>query len=356
MNTSMSARSGNIMVFAVTGGGLALAHKLQGRLDGVEAVPPHELKAGGLKAKAKKAFKASKALVFISACGIAVRTIAPLLKGKHLDPAVIVIDERGRFVISLVSGHLGGANRLTEKMAEILGAVPVITTATDLYGLPCAEDIAQKFECAIENTGLIKLVNSAILAGSKVFVIDENPLRRKAVKKEFKGAAFRFRAGFPEKHDRDSSFVLISSSLNPIPKKLSERTLVLRPKEIAVGVGCRRGVSKKEIACSIRGALEDAGLSPLSIKGLASIDIKNNEKGLISCGREFGVELRFYGKGDLEKVRFPSAVSGKVLEVTGVGCVCEPAALLLSGAKKLCLKKVKTEKVTIAAALAPFIS
>src|SRR3989337_1327794 len=117
------------------------------------------------------------------ASGIVVRSIAPFLKNKAEDPAVVVVDEKGRYVISLLSGHLGGANKLAEDIAKIIGAKPVITTATDVNNLPCIEDIAEKFHLAIEDVKKIKVVNSAIVNGRNAVIVDENIKRLSAIKK-----------------------------------------------------------------------------------------------------------------------------------------------------------------------------
>ncbi|MBI5234425.1 MAG: hypothetical protein HY880_08735, partial [Deltaproteobacteria bacterium] len=201
-----------LAIFALTQRGLALARRLKRSSGGTTIHAPQGLKNGKLKDKVRAAFKDSNGIVFVSAVGIAVRIIAPLLRSKATDPAIVVMDETGRFAISLVSGHLGGANELTKKLARIAGARPVITTATDLYSLPSIEAIAKKFNLAIEDMKRIKHVNSAIINNKKVFVNDGNAKRLALMKKAFPRGAFEFRKTLPRRADKGSALVVVSTA------------------------------------------------------------------------------------------------------------------------------------------------
>lgn len=340
---------GKTIVFALTERGLPLAEKIARSFGTVDVFEPRALVSGGLKKEVSRAFKDAGALIFISAVGIAVRCVAPLLKGKHTDPAVVVVDERGKFAISLLSGHMGGANALAEKVAKATGAAPVITTATDIWGLPSVEDLAKRFSLVIEDPKKIKAVNSAILAHGKVFVIDDSPRRRAEVTKMFKGV-FTCRKTFPESLGLKDACVLVSSMVEAIPSSCAKRTLVLRPRDIAVGVGCGKGVSKALIKKALIEAFAQAGLSALSVKNFATIDIKKNEKGLKALAMELDAPIETYGAKELNRVKCPSKPSSAVMKATGAYAVAEPAALISSGAKRLCLKKTKIGHVTIAAA------
>lgn len=343
-----------ITVFAVTERGLELSGRLLKALEGVTVVPPRELKGGGLKKKAATAFRGSSALVFISAMGIAVRAIAPHIKGKRLDPAVVVVDERARFSISLLSGHAGGANRLAEKIAGALGSTPVITTATDLWGLPCAEYMAGEFSLAIENPGMIKAVNSAVLNGKAVHIVDADASRLGGLRDRFGEESFRYGPGMPARLGEGEAVVLISGGREKVPKGCGLSTLVLRPRELVAGIGCCRGVAKKDLKKALALALRKAGFSMRSIRGFATIDIKKGEKGLEALAEELGVGIEYYGSERLNRVKSPSPPSRFVEEITGTGGVAEPAALLASGARELCLRKMKCGRVTVALARAPF--
>ena len=347
-----SARGEGIVIFPVTERGYGVALKLIPFFEGARAHAPQGLRRGGLARKVKDAFGRGSGLVFIGAAGIAVRMIAPHIKGKDVDPAVVVVDDGARFAISLLSGHLGGANALAKEIARAIGAVAVVTTATDTAGLPCAEDIAHRFHLAIENPGKIKAVNSAILRGGPVTVYDEDPKRLAAVKKAFSGAGvFRFeRAG--KDMAAAGACVVISSAARTGYKG----ALVLRPREFVVGVGCIKGVSEAEVEKACKGVFSRGALSLLSIRNLATIDIKRREKGITGYAEKIGAGVVFYGKEELLGVHPPSGPSSAVFESTGAFGVSEPAALLSSGAKRLWIKKVKAGMVTIAVAKAPFIS
>lgn len=336
-------------VFALTERGLALSEKIAGAVEGAEVFAPGQLVDGGLRQKAQRAFNTKGALVFISAVGIAVRCCAPLLRGKQTDPAVVVVDERGRFAVSLLSGHLGGANRLAKRIASAIGAAAVITTATDLWGLPSVEDLAERLSLSIEDPGLIKAVNSAILEGRRVVVADRDLSRRKAVREDFLGV-FACRASLPEKLAPGEAAVLVTSRLIELPKALARRTLVLRPRDIVAGIGCGRGASKAEIKDALETAFRKAGLSTLSIARIATIDLKKNERGLVALAKELSVPVETWAAERLRAVRCPSGPSKAALAATGAGAISEPAALLSSGARRLCLKKTKKGRVTIAAA------
>lgn len=339
-------------VFALTERGLKLSDRIAGALGASVVYEPPVLADGGLKKEVRRAFSRMGALVFISAAGIAIRCVAPLLKGKHKDPAVVVVDERGRFAVSLLSGHMGGANRLASKIARTIGATPVITTATDIWGLPSVEELAERLSLAIEDPKRIKAVNSAILEGRRVFVADRNAKRVKRIKGAFKGV-FTCCGTMPKRLGEREAALLITSRLVVLPAGILERTLLLRPKEIVAGIGCGKGVPKAEIKKALTQAFTGAGLSTLSIKTIATIDIKKNERGLNALAKEMGVPVEAYCAVELERVKYPSRPSKTVLQATGSGAVAEPAALISSGAQKPCLKKTKIGRVTIAAAFLP---
>lgn len=350
------AESKMMAVLCVTTRGLKVAKGIAKAFRGAKISSPVEIKAKGIRRAAAEAFRSYPAVVFISAAGIAVRAIAPLVKAKDIDPAIVVVDEKGRFSISLLSGHLGGANAIATGIAEAIGAEPVITTATDIWGLPCAEDISREFCFHIEDPKKIKAVNSAILQGRSVHVVDGNSDRLKAMKTRFGQRPFAFRMRLPKKLKSGEAVVLITSATERLSKDMSSRVLVMRPKDVVAGIGCRRGASKEEIKKALLKALRVSSLAPGSLKCLATIDIKKDEKGISALAGDLGLEIRYYGAGRLKKAGCESAPSKFVEKTTGAGGVAEPAALLASGAERLCLKKIKSPRVTVALALAPFTS
>lgn len=285
-----------IAIAAFSERGVLLAQKISRSLDGeVWAPEKYARKAvspmtGGLSGWASEAFGAYDALIFVSACGIAVRAIAPVVDSKAEDPAVIVLDEMGRNVISLLSGHLGGANDLALKVAQLVGGRPVITTATDVSGLVAADDWARKNDCSVENVSAIKEISSEVLNSGRVGV---------AVTEE------------------------ILSPPWPV-------TLWLRPKNLVLGVGCKRGTDTKAMAENAKEFLEESGVSPLSLSAVASIDVKSGENAIISLAKSYGVPYLTYSADELKGTEGTFSYSDRVEREVGVGNVCERAAVLAS--------------------------
>lgn len=344
-------------VFAVTGRGLEAARRIAGAMDGVTVYGPSEVKERGIAKLVERAFDEFGALVFVCASGIAVRSVAPLLTSKDRDPAVVVVDEAARYAISLVSGHLGGANRLARELGSILGAEPVVTTATDAMGLPCVEDIMERFSLRADDVSRIKAVNSAILCGGPVAVVDGDDERSEAMREAFGDCGVFIFGPTPTLFRDLGACVLITPADPPgLPEGLEDRTLVLRPAEFVLGVGCRRGVTVGEVETAVDTALEEAGISPKSVRNLASIDIKSNETGLVEFARGRGLNIRFYSALELERVAPPSGSSPVVMDAAGTGAVSEPAALLSAGSLRLWRNKKAYGKVTVAVAKAQSLS
>ena len=325
-------------LFAYSKKGLDTAKKAAACIDGeAELFTVERLAGDGAKPIPKPSsafygekFTASEALVFVSSCGIAVRSIAPFIKSKITDPAVVVIDETGRFVISLLSGHIGGANVLAERIANALGAVPVITTATDANGRFSVDAWAKTHGFAISDMNAAKAVSAAILEGD-IPINSDFPIIGKLPGGLIRGEG---ETGVYITYKADEPF---------------KTTLRLIPKCVVLGIGCRRGTPKEAIAEAVRHALNKNGIDPRSVKCAASIDLKKDETGLIEYCRENVLPLSFHTAEELKTVPGEFTASDFVKEITGVDCVCERAALF--GADKLIIKKTALEGVTVAAAL-----
>jgi cobalt-precorrin 5A hydrolase len=286
--------------------------------------------------------------VFITAAGIAVRAIAPHLRSKGLDPAVVSLDQKGRHVVSLVSGHLGGANRLARNVAELTGGVAVITTATDSEGFLSFDLLAEERGLVIANLEAVKAVNMALLKGESVQVFDpqnrlglqERPLPGARVRQLLKETEWQ--------HGRPGLWVTWKSQ-DP-----EEMQLVLHPRSLIGGVGCNRGTGKGEILEHLIATFRAHGLSLLSLQCIASIQEKRDEKGLLEAAEELDVPLCFIHPSELETVPVPHP-SAVVRKHMGVSSVCEAAALHKSGAKSLLVPKTKSRNVTLAVALESFL-
>ncbi|SBV97613.1 CbiG family protein [uncultured delta proteobacterium] len=302
-----------------------------------------------LRALIAKTFAAYRSHIFITAAGVAVRCIAPHLKDKSIDPAVVVLDQRGKNVISLLSGHLGGANSLARDVAGILGGQAVITTATDTENLPSLDILALEFNLAIANIRAVAKVNAALLAGTRVAVDDPRnhlQLKGSAWKDLFVFTGTEAYASLAPEEAANLVRVTVTPALVP----LTDTDLVLHPKTLHIGIGCRRGAKAPEIAGLITAMLEQLELSPGSIADIASADVKQFEPGLLDAAAALGVPVRFFSVKELDAVPVTS-VSPKAQEVFGVDGVCEPAALLAAGENAvLRLPKRAAKGVTIAIA------
>jgi cobalamin biosynthesis protein CbiG len=303
-------------------------------------------------------FHRCKAHIFISAAGIAVRAVAPLLVSKRSDPAVLLVDQAGRHVISLLSGHLGGANALALRAAEILGAEPVITTATDLEDLPAIDLLAEAAGLVPSNPEALGKISAALLAGRKIDLFD--PDNRLGLiggprEKHFRVLARPPGAGKP--CGGPSSPAVVVDVHLPCAGFL-QNELRLHPPLLYAGIGCRRGVSATAIRQALLEVLRVHGLAAPALAGIASISAKSGESGLLEAAAGLGLPLEFFSPAELAEfpVRSPSA---KALEVFGVAGVCESAALALAtkagglsgpGAAVLAVPKQISGGVTVAVA------
>lgn len=252
----------------------------------------------------RRAFAECEQLVCFLATGAVVRLIAPLLDGKASDPGVVCVDEGGRFAVSLVGGHGGGANELAREAGELLGAEPVVTTATDAVGLPGLDTLGLPVE------GAVAAVSRALLDGEPVALHDESgwPLPPLPVAAE---GAYGIR--------------VTDRLVEP-----SEQEVVLRPPTLVVGVGASRGAPVEEVLELIEGSLRDAGLSVASVAELATVDAKAEEPGIVAAAERLGVPLITYSAEELTAVEVPNP-SDAPLAAVGTPSVAEASALVQGG-------------------------
>ncbi|MBQ6151760.1 MAG: cobalt-precorrin 5A hydrolase [Mogibacterium sp.] len=281
---------------------------------------------------AAEGFREADALIFCCASGIAVRAIAPSVKDKTTDPAVIVVDELGHYVIPLLSGHIGGANELALAIAEELGATPVLTTATDLHGLFAVDVFASKNHLAIGSMALAKAVSAALLAGDPVGFRSDFP---------YEGTLPQ---GLTEGEAELGIYISDDQAEDPFPK-----TLHLVPKRYAAGMGCRRGKPKEELEAFLLEQLEGCGVSARELRCIASIDLKADEPGLLALSGQYRIPLLTYSAEQLSAVPGEFTASAFVKEHTGVDSVCERAAVLASNGP-LIVKKTAANGMTFALA------
>lgn len=338
-----------IKILALTPKGAVLARRLCRSLAGsqcwlsqTQAGEPGDLVFVSLSQALKEAFARGENLVCVMATGIVVRSIAPFLKSKATDPAVVVVDEAGQFAISLLSGHLGGANGLAREVAQVLGSTPVITTATDVQGLPALDLLAMEHGLTIENLAEVRVLAMALLEGRPVRVVDPQGYLAELV------------AANPERFipeldlDRALSIpgpaVYVGFRERPWPADW----LRLRPRNLVAGMGCHKGTPEKELIDFIEYTFQQAGLSLLSLKALATIEAKKEEPGLRMAARSLGVEFLWFTAQELEAMPAPNP-SARVARHMGVVSVSEAAALKAGGVE-LIVPKRKAANATLAVA------
>lgn len=294
-------------------------------------------------------------VIFFCAAGIAVRTIAPYLKHKSVDPAVVVIDEAGKFCISLLSGHAGGANELTGMLAEMLGAVPVITTATDREGKFSVDDFARKNDLIIASWDLAKQISVDVLEGKDIWLYSDWLIEGECpeeVQLSGKRPEDFWKAGQTDREKQIPEDCLLESMLleseerkvflsaHVLPEEGLRNVLQLIPKRYVIGIGCRRGTGKEQIAAAVEELLREEGLLPEAVSAIASIDLKQKEEGLVAYCREKKLPFLTYSAGLLKRVEGTFSESEFVEQVTGVSCVCERSAVIAAQGELLCRKRI----------------
>lgn len=283
----------------------------------------------------KNNFLSNDVLIFIGSCGIAVRLIAPYVNDKKSDPAVICIDEKGKFVIPILSGHIGGANEISKKISERIKAVSVITTATDINGLIAIDEWAKKENIYIGDMEIAKKVSAYIVDNKNVGIHSDFDLK-----------------GDLPKHivNKADGKIGIVISIDD-EKKLYKSNLNLIPKVVYLGIGCKKNTSMKQIEEVVFQVLKENKISINSIHGIGTIDLKKDEKGLIDFGLKYKVPIIFYSSDELNKVSGVYTSSVFVKSVTGVDNVCERAAVLSSSNGNLIINKTTKNGVAISIAL-----
>ena len=317
---------------AFTAKGLALAQKLAAAYPGSVARCGHEPGQPGLADWTARQFAGSDALVFVGAVGIAVRAIAPHCQSKAQDPAVVVLDECGRFAVPILSGHLGGANDLARALAAVCGAVPVITTATDANGVFAVDEWAKHQNCTVLEPERIKKVSGALLAGRTVRFASDWPIAGSPP------------AGLAE----DAAAPELALTLCPAGDALH-----LVPRIGVLGVGCRRGTGADTLAEAFAAFCAQAGFAPQCIAAAASIDLKQNEAGLLAFCQSRGWPVEFFTAEQLRAAPGSFTPSAFVQSVTGVDNVCERSAVLAAGGT-LVFHKYAHTGVTFALAVRPY--
>ena len=314
-------------------------------------------------------FEEKRALVFIGAAGIAVRAIAPFVRDKMTDPPVVAADEAGHFCIPLLSGHVGGANELAERMADWLQGIPVITTATDVNGVFAVDVFAVRSGLCITDRKEAKEISAWLLDGGKVgFFCDpecrgaerasgSGPLKNRSSGRETENVGY----GTEDicRHNicrnsvcRHNIWITFRNSERPTLSPDKEAVFLrLVPKVVVVGVGCRKGTSPDILEGRVLKALESGNIDPAAVKALSTIDIKAGEEAVTRLAGRYGWELRTFTSGELLAVEGEFEESEFVRSTVGVGNVCERSCTARGG--RLLIHNQAGEGVTVAAAIEP---
>lgn len=365
-----------IAIVAITRPGLLTARRLQSALHNSRLYIPAKLSAEAnspnivasqdtllsetfaepLSDKLGRLFQTHRALVLFMALGAAFRLLAPYVKDKRADPAVVVVDDSGQFAISALSGHRGGANDLARQVAEALSGQAVITTASDVLGTFKLDMLGREWGWQIEDESNLTSASSAVVNGQPTAIYQDAGETgwRKSIRARGGGPP-----SWPDNIHVVSSLeeilsgdftagIVISDRILPADMAgLADRSVAYRPKSLVLGIGCKRGTPVDEIEGLARRVLQEAGLSHHCIRALASLDIKRDEAGLLQFAEKLGVPVDFYSRAQLDAVK-------------GASGVCEPAALLCAAnasptrESTLLVNKQKTNRVTVAVARVVF--
>ena len=278
----------------------------------------------------QRAWEECDGIVLFLAVGAAIRLLAPLVEDKRRDPGVVCVDDAGKFAVALVGGHKGGANALAERVADTLGAVPVVTTASDALGVQALDSLGAELGFKLEDGSNLAAVGAALVSGKRINLVSDarwplGPLPENVVRGE------RF----------EPPLILISDRTVDV----SRPAVVYRPPSLVVGVGCSRGASAGEILGLLGRSLGEANLSKKSIAALASIEVKSDEAGLLQAAEQLGVPPRFYAATELSGMEVPNP-SAVVEGAVGTPSVAE--ASVLAGGAELVVEKRKTANATVA--------
>ncbi|MEN8075942.1 cobalt-precorrin 5A hydrolase [Clostridioides difficile] len=330
-----------ICIISVTAKGDILGKKIKNHFGG-ELYCKSKIADFKLDSITKECFEKYDSIIFISSTGIAVRAIAKYLERKDKDPAVVVVDVCNKFSISLVSGHLGGANNLTISVAKLLNNTPVITTATDNMDILAPDVIAMNNNLVIDDLKLAKVIASRLVNNEEVHFKDDKNL-----------------VNCPKRYtqvDNLRKYTLwITNKHKPIYKLKGEESfkvscnnsiLKLIRRDIVLGIGCRRNTDKDKMYEFVKVSLEENNLDLRAIALISSIDIKQDENAILSLKEKLNCDIKFFTKEEIASIEDKYEGSEFVKKTVGVSCVSEPVVELCGG--NIIVKKIKKDGITLA--------
>ena len=290
-------------------------------------------------------FKNNNALICIFSLGAVIRLIAPYLKDKKTDPAVIVIDDKTNFVISVLSGHIGGANELTEEIAEKLGSLPIITTAADVNKTIAVDLVGREFNWKIDDDSTVTKISAHMVNEEPIGVFQE--AGEKNWYKKLPKNVIIYENIEDLKKSNSKAHLIISDKI--IEEKISKESVIYRPASLVIGIGLHWDTSKETIREGIEFCLEKFKLSSKSIAKLVSIKKPEDVQGLIDLGIEMGIQVEYVNREDLAEISAPNP-SETVKAFEGTASVSEAAAIKVSNGELIVEKQKFPPNLTIAIA------
>ncbi len=343
-----------ISVLAITKNGVIIGQKLEKLFPDWNIYAPSKLSNEDKEItwyseptieKIVELFKNSNALICLFSLGAVIRLIASHLKDKKTDPAVIVIDDKTNFVISVLSGHIGGANELTQKIAERLGAVPVITTAADVNKTIAVDLVGREFNWEIDDDSTVTKISAHMVNEEPIGVCQE--VGKKNWFKELPKNVSIYENLEDLKKSNSKAHLIISD--RTIDQELSKESVIYRPPSLVIGIGLHWDTTKETIKEGIEICLEKFNLSSKSIAKLVSIKKPQDVQGLIDLGKEMKVPVEYVNREDLAEISAPNP-SETVKAFEGTASVSEAAAIKVSGGELIVEKQKFPPNLTIAIA------
>ena len=342
-------------VLAITKNGVVIGQNLKKFFPDFEIFAPLKLSndsgdivwyAESTSEKIVHLFKDNNALICLFSLGAVIRLIAPHLKDKKTDPAVIVIDDKTNFVISVLSGHIGGANELTHTIAEKVGATPVVTTAADVNKTIAVDMVGREWGWVIEDDSTVTEVSAHMVNEEQIGVFQDAG-RKDWYKKLPKNVTIYDSIDSLRRSDARACLII---SDRVFDDKMEDKvSVVYRPKSLVIGIGLHQNTSKETIRGGIDACLDRFKLSEKSITGMASIKKPQDVKGLIDLGREMGLVVRHVDREELAEITAPNP-SETVMAFEGTPSVSEAAAIKVSGGQLVVEKQKFPPDLTIAIA------
>ncbi len=333
-----------LAIISVSNKGQELALNLKEKLDDDSTIIKTDLYHKNVKKYFPILFEEYDAIIAIMASGILIRSIASLLESKVTDPAILNIDDNGKFVISVLSGHLGGANKLTNIISGLIDATPVITTSTDVNNKLGIDVLAKDLYLSIDNTKEILFFNKAILEGREIsFTVNPNK-------------KFDYLFDYLNNNTLEIDVSIYYSSkikMDEIQVSLDDHEIILKERKIVVGIGCRRNKECKYIYDGLLKSINDLNMDISRINMFASAEIKKDEKGILELSEKLEIPVNFVELDKLKLFTSNDVVKSEfVYKKFGIYGVCEPSALITAGFdSKLIYKKTSYSGVTISVAI-----